>query len=157
MPLPRDAPPARYLDDMKVGLRFAGDPRVVQEQEIIAFARQFDPQPFHIDAALASQTLFGGLIASGWHTAAMTMRLLLEAFPIGDGTIGLGGEAAWPNPVRANDAIHIEGEVSAVKPSRSHDDRGIVTVRTETKNQNGDVVQTLTANLLVFRRKSKSA
>lgn len=156
MSLPQDTPSARYLDDMKVGLRFTGESRVVQEQEIIAFAKQFDPQPFHIDADLASRTLFGGLIASGWHTAAMTMRLLLEAFPIGNGTIGLGGEAVWPNPVRANDTIHIEGEVSAVKPSRSHDDRGIVTVRTETKNQNGEVVQTLTANLLVFRRKSNS-
>jgi acyl dehydratase len=156
MPLPQDAPPVRYLEDMKVGLRFTGGSRIVQEQEIIAFARQFDPQPFHIDTSLASQTLFGGLIASGWHTAALTMRLLLEAFPIGKGTIGLGGEAAWPNPVRANDILHIEGEVSAVKPSQSHDDRGIVTVRTETKNQNGEVVQTLTANLLVFRRKNRS-
>ena len=82
MPLPRDAPPARYLDDMKVGLRFVGDPRVVQEQEIIAFARQFDPQPFHIDAGLASQTLFGGLIASGWHTAALMMRLGAEGIKI---------------------------------------------------------------------------
>lgn len=156
MSLPQDAPSARCLDDMKVGLRFTGKPHVVEEREIIAFAKQFDPQPFHTDPALASRTLFGGLIASGWHTAAMTMRLLLEAFPIGDGTIGLGGEVTWPNPVRANDTIHIEGEVSAVKPSRSHDDRGIVTIRTETKNQNGEVVQTLTANLLVFRRKSNS-
>jgi acyl dehydratase len=156
MVLPQDTPPARYLDDMKTGLRFAGKVRVVREREIIAFARRFDPQPFHIDTSLADQTLFGGLIASGWHTAAMTMRLLLEAFPIGEGTIGLGGEVTWPNPVRANDSIHIEGEVSAVKPSRSHDDRGIVTVRAETKNQNGEVVQAMTANLLVFRRKSKS-
>lgn len=156
MSLPQDAPSARCLDDMKVGLRFTGESHVVEEQEIIAFAKQFDPQPFHIDPALASRTLFGGLIASGWHTGAMTMRLLLEAFPIGGGTIGLGGEVTWPHPVRANDALHIEGEVSAVKPSRSHDDRGIVTVRTETKNQNGEVVQTLTANLLVFRRKNNS-
>lgn len=141
---------------MKVGLRFIGESHVVEEQEIIAFAKQFDPQPFHIDPALASRTLFGGLIASGWYTGAMTMRLLLEAFPIEGGTIGLGGEVTWPNPVRANDALHIEGEVSTVKPSRSHDDRGIVTVRTETKNQNGEVVQTLTANLLVFRRKNNS-
>ena len=96
MSLPQDAPSARCLDDMKVGLRFTGKPHVVEEREIIAFAKQFDPQPFHTDPALASRTLFGGLIASGWHTAAMTMRLLLEAFPIGDGTIGLGGEVTCP-------------------------------------------------------------
>jgi acyl dehydratase len=135
MSLPQNSLPARYLDDMKVGLRFTGESCVMQEREIIAFARQFDPQPFHMDAGLANQTLFGGLIASGWHTAAMTMRLLLQAFPIGDGTIGLGGEVAWPNPVRINDTIHIEGEVSAVEPSRSHNDRGIVTIALKPKTR----------------------
>lgn len=143
-----------YLEDMHVGLRFQSLPHIVDEKQIVEFARQFDPQPFHTSAETAKGTLFGGLIASGWHTAAMTMRLILSAYPIAGGTIGLGGEAAWPNPTRAGDELHIEGEVIDVKESSSKPDRGIVTVRVETKNQTGEIKQILTAKLLVFRRKS---
>jgi acyl dehydratase len=145
-------PNARYLEDIEVGQTFVSDTHAVDEQQITAFAKQFDPQPFHTDAQLAKQTLFGGLIASGWHSAAMTMRLLVEAFPIANGVIGLGGEAAWPNATRAGDVIHVEGKVTDIKPSRSHPDRGVVTIQAETKNQKNEVVQTLTAKLLVFSR-----
>jgi len=141
-----------YLEDIQMGRRFVSGSHTVDEKHIIEFARQFDPQPFHIDATLAKQTLFGGLIASGWHTAAMTMRLLLDAFPLAGGNIGLGGETAWPHPVHSGDVLHVEGEVIEIKPSRSHQDRGVVTIRTETKNQRNEIVQTLTAKLLVFRR-----
>ncbi len=144
---------ALYLDDIQVGLCFKSATYTVEEKEIMDFAKQFDPQPFHTDPQTARDTIFGGLIASGWHTAAMTMRLLLSAFPIAGGNIGLGGEAAWPKPTRSGDIIHIEGEVIKIQPSQSHDDRGIITIRVETKNQREEVVQILTAKLLVFRRR----
>jgi len=147
------APVLRSFEDMEVGLSFVSANLSVEEKDIIDFARQFDPQPFHTDARAAKDSLFGGLVASGWHTAALTMRLLVDGFPIIGGTIGLGGEAAWPQPVRPGDVIHVEGKIIEVRRSQSHSDRGIVTVRLETKNQRNEIAQTLTAKLLVFRRK----
>lgn len=144
-----------YLDDIEVGQRFVTGTYVVDEQQIIAFAQQFDPQPFHLDAQSAQNTIFGGLVASGWHTASLTMRLMLEAFPIGNGSIGLGCEVSWPNPMHPGDIIHTEGEIRAIKPSRSQNDRGIVTLYAETKNQDYEVVQKLSANLLLFKRNIK--
>lgn len=141
-----------YLDDLKTGQRYASGTLTVSEQQIVEFARQFDPQPFHMDPEAARNTIFGGLVASGWHTAALSMRLWCGAFPVAHGLIGLGGEAAWPNPTKPDDSLHVEGEIIEIRPSRSHQDRGIVTVRMETKNQRGEVVQTLIAKLLVFRR-----
>lgn len=141
-----------YLDDLQTGQRFASGSHAVDAEQIIGFAKQFDPQPFHTDPEAARGTMFGGLIASGWHTAAISMRLLLDAFPIAGGNIGLGGEAAWPLPVRAGDSLHVEGEIIDIRPSKSHADRGIVTVRVETKNQRSETTQILTAKLLVFRK-----
>ena len=141
-----------YLDDLKVGQRFASGTRTLDEKEIITFARAYDPQPFHTDAALAEKSMFGGLIASGWHTSALTMSMLLEALPLGSGTIGVGGSVEWPNPVRPHDVLKLAGEVLEIKPSRSQPDRGIVTVRADTTNQRGEPVQILTAKLLVLRK-----
>jgi acyl dehydratase len=142
-----------YLDDLRVGQQFTSGSHVVDEAQIKAFARQYDPQPFHLDDAGAKGTLFGGLAASGWHTAAITMRLLVEGgAPIAGGIIGAGGEVSWPKATRPGDALHVESEVVQVTPSRSRPDRGIVTLRSETRNQHGEVVQTLMAKLVVPRR-----
>jgi len=142
-----------YLDDLHVGQRFSSGTHAVDEVQIKAFAGQFDPQPFHLDEAMAKDTLFAGLAASGWHTAALTMRLLVDGgAPIAGGIIGAGGELSWPKPTRPGDILHVESEVLEVMPSRSRPDRGMVTMRSETRNQRGEIVQALTAKLIVPRR-----
>jgi acyl dehydratase len=147
-----------YLDDLHVGQRFASGSHALDVEQITRFASEFDPQPFHLDDEAAKQTLFGGLAASGWHTAAVTMRLLLDGgAPIAGGIIGLGGELAWPSPTRPGDVLQVHSEVVAVTPSRSKPDRGIVTMRSETRNQRGEVVQLFTAKLVVPRRPSAAA
>jgi acyl dehydratase len=142
-----------YLDDLRVGRRFTSGTHALDERQITAFASEFDPQPFHMDREAAQRTLFRGLVASGWHTAAITMRLQVDGgLPIAGGLIGLGGEVAWPTATRPGDVLHVESEVVDVVPSRSRPDRGTVTVRSETRNQRGEVVQTTTVKLLVPRR-----
>lgn len=142
-----------YLDDLHVGQRFTSDTAALDEQAITAFARQFDPQPFHLDPEAAKRSLFGGLAASGWHTAAITMRLNVRGgLPIAGGIVGMGGELSWPKPTRPGDVLRVESEVVEVSPSRSRPDRGTVTVRSETRNQRGEVVQIATMKLLVPRR-----
>ena len=142
-----------YLDDLTVGQRFTSGEHAMDETQIKAFAAQFDPQPFHLDDAAAQATLFGGLAASGWHTAAITMRLnVTGGLPIAGGIIGAGGELNWPRPTRATDVLQVVSEVQQITPSRSKPDRGIVTVRSETRNQHGDVVQVSTMRLVVPRR-----
>src|SRR4051812_10351820 len=135
-----------YLDDLAVGQRFASGPQALDAAQIKAFAEAFDPQPFHLDEVAAASSLFGGLAASGWHTAAITMRLLVGSVPLA------GGEIAWPRPTRPGDVLTVVSEVLEVTPSRSRPDRGMVTLRSETRNQRGEVVQTLTARLVVPRR-----
>lgn len=149
-----DAGDARlYLDDLHVGQRFVTGAHEVDAAQIKAFASQFDPQPFHLDEEAAKGTLFGGLAASGWHTAAITMRLLVErGLPLAGGIISAGGEMSWPKPTRPGDILHVECEVLEVNPSRSRADRGTVVVRSETRNQHGHVVQVFTAKLVVPRR-----
>ena len=142
-----------HLDDLQVGQRFTSGTYAIDERQITAFAREFDPQPFHIDVDAAKDTFFRGLAASGWHTAAITMRLNVQGgLPIAGGILGMGGELAWPRPTRPGDVLHVESEVLDVKPSRSQPDRGIATIRSETKNQRGEVVQLCTMKLLVPRR-----
>jgi len=143
---------AFFLEDLRVGQRFVSGTHRIDEGQIRAFARQFDPQPFHLDAEAAKATLFGGLVASGWHTAAITMRLLVESgLPIGGGVIGAGGEITWPNPTRPGEVLQVESEVLELRPSRSRPDQGIATVRSETRNQRGDTLQVLVARLVVPR------
>ena len=142
-----------YLDDFHVGQRFTSATRVIDAAQIKAFARQFDPQPFHLDEEAAKGTMFGGLVASGWHTAAVTMRLQVESgLPIAGGIVGIGGEMSWPRPTRPGDVLRVVSEVKEVTPSRSRPDRGVVQVRSETRNQRDEVVQILEAKLLVPRR-----
>lgn len=150
---PTGAPDARlYLDDLQVGQRFVSATHAIDAGQIKVFAAQFDPQPFHLDELAAGASLFAGLAASGWHTASVTMRLLVEGgAPIAGGVIGAGAEVAWPRPTRPGDVLQVESEVLAITPSRSRPDRGMVTLRSETKNQRGEVVQVLTAKLVVPR------
>jgi acyl dehydratase len=142
-----------YLDDLRVGQRFASATHVIDAAQIKAFARQFDPQPFHLDEEAAKAGLFGGLVASGWHTAAITMRLQVDSgLPIAGGIVGIGGEMSWPRPTRPGDALSVVSEILEVTPSRSRPDRGVVRMRSETRNQRNEVVQILDAKLFVPRR-----
>jgi len=144
---------ALYLEDLQVGQRFVSGAHQIDEEQIRAFAKQFDPQPFHLDAEAAKATFFGELVASGWHTAAITMRLLVESgLPIAGGLIGASGEITWPKPVRPGAVLHVESKVLELRPSRSRPDRGLATVRSETRDQIGEVVQVLVAKLVVLRR-----
>ncbi len=144
----------RYLEDLAVGQVFGSGSLTVTAEEITAFAAQYDPQPFHLDNAAARQTMFGGLAASGWHTAALTMRLLVggEFRPAG-GIIGGGmDELRWPRPLRPGDTLRLETEVMEVRPSRSRPQQGLVKARTTTFNQHDEPVQVIVANLIVPRR-----
>jgi acyl dehydratase len=144
-----------FLEDFAVGQTFAGSLRIrVDESRIKAFAAEFDPQPFHLDDEAAAQSMFRGLVASGWHTAAITMRLLVESElkPVG-GIVGAGfEEVRWPRPVRPGDELRIEAEILEVRPSKSRPAQGVVKVRTTTLNQNGDAVQVSVGSLVVPRR-----
>jgi acyl dehydratase len=141
-----------FLEDLRVGQRFVSDAWEVSAEEIVAFATRYDPQPFHLDPDEASCSLFGGLAASGWHTAAMTMRRVVESVPVAGGIIGSGGELAWPRPTRPGDVLHVETEVLEVTPSRSRPERGMAVVRCSTLNQHGEAVQTFMPRLVVPRR-----
>lgn len=142
-----------YLEDLHAGQTFVSGSHELHEEQIKAFASAFDPQPFHLDHEAAKDTLFGGLAASGWHTAAITMRLNVESgLPLAHGIIGAGGEIQWPAPTRPGDILHVESEVKEIVPSRSRPDRGIATIVSRTLNQRGDVLQILTAKLVVYRR-----
>jgi acyl dehydratase len=148
-----DAAPVFYLEDFYVGQRFTSGSHLVDEAQIKRFASEFDPQPFHLDAAAAKATLSGGLAASGWRTAVITMSLLVQGgLPIAGGIIGLGGELSWLKPTRPSDRLDVVSEIVEVTPSRSQPDRGTVRVRSETRNQHGEAVQTFTARLLVPKR-----
>jgi acyl dehydratase len=142
-----------YLDDLHVGQRFTSRTHTIDEAQIKAFARDFDPQPFHLDEEAANKSFFGGLVASGWHTAAVTMRLLVDqGLPLAGGLIGASGELAWPAPTRPGDTLRVDSEILAVTPSRSRPDRGSILVRSVTRNQRDEVVQDFTARLIVPRR-----
>lgn len=142
-----------YLEDLTVGQKFSNGPVELTAEDIKAFARQFDPQPFHLDEAAAEASLFGKLAASGWHTAALTMRLLVTGGPaFGWGFIGAGGEVSWPRPAYVGDLLTLHAEIIEIAPSRSKPDRGIARVRMVMKNQRDEVVQDLVARVLVPRR-----
>jgi acyl dehydratase len=146
---------ALYLEDFVVGARFTSGTHTLDADQIKTFARQFDPQPFHLDEEAARHSFFGGLVASGWHTAAITMSLLVESgMPIAGGLIGAGGELTWPHPTRPGDTLTVESEVLAVTPSRSRPERGMITLRSRTRNQKGEVVQDMTSRMLAWRRPS---
>src|SRR5260221_1699373 len=142
-----------YLDDLQVGQRFTSATYAIDVAQIKTFAAQFDPQPFHMDENAAERTFFNGLAASGWHTAAITMRLNVESGPpLAGGIVGAGGELSWPAPTRPGDGLHVESEVLEITPSRARPDRGTIVLLSRTMNQRGEVVQILKAKLVVPRR-----
>jgi acyl dehydratase len=142
-----------YFEDFAVGHKFVTASRRVDAAEIVEFAKKYDPQPFHLDAEAARTSLFGGLAASGWHSAAMTMRLIVDSeFRPAGGIIGGGGELQWLKPVRPGDELHVESEIVELRGSRSRPLQGLVKVRITTLNQHGEAVQTFTPTLLVQRR-----
>ena len=143
-----------YLEDFEPGQKFGSNQLAVEAARIKSFAAEFDPQPFHLDDRTARDTFFKGLAASGWHTAAITMRLLVdsELKPAG-GIIGAGfDEMRWPKPVRPGDELRVESEILEVRPSKSRLDQGVIKVRTTTFNQDGEPVQVFVGNLIVLRR-----
>ena len=144
-----------YLDDLTVGQKFGSGRRTLGLDAIRSFAAEFDPQPFHLDEVAAQETLFRGLAASGWHTAAVTMRLLVDSeFRPAGGVIGAGlEELRWPQPARPGDELHLEIEVLDVRPSKSRPEQGIVKVQVTTLNQDDEALQVYVANLVVQRRR----
>lgn len=147
---------ALFLDDLSVGQTFVTTSHEIDAAQIKAFAAQFDPQPFHLDETLAKDTIFKELVASGWHTMAITMRLLVQSgLPLEGGLIGMGATLEWPRPTRPGDTLTVHGEVREVTPSRSRPDRGTAGIVAETRNQRDEVVQIFTARLVVPRRVSQ--
>jgi acyl dehydratase len=148
----------RYLEDFSVGQVFNSGRLRVDKDQIIAYAKQFDPQPFHLDEAAALKSPFRGLAASGWHTAGMTMRLMVDGeFKPAGGILGVGfDDLSWPRPVRPGDELHTTSEILEVRPSKSRPDRGLLRVKTTTFNQNDEPVMFFTGNLLVPRRPSQT-
>ena len=142
-----------YLDDLAPGMRFAAGPITLSEDSIIAFAREFDPQPFHTDPEAAATSFFRGHVASGWQTAAVTMRLLVDGgMPFAGGAIGLGIEISWPRAVRPGDALSVVMEIIDITPLSSKPGRAVATLKTTTTNQNGDIVQVMTSKNIAFKR-----
>ena len=144
--------PVLFLEDLYVGQRFESRVHPLDAHQIVRFAREFDPQPFHLSDEGAAGSMFDTLAASGWHTMAITMRLLVESVPLADGVIGASTEVAWPVPTRPWMALQAFSEVTDIRPSRSKPDMAIVTMRTETRDQHGTVVQIFTAKMPFFQR-----
>ena len=139
-----------YLEDLHVGQRFTSQTHVIEEAKIKAFAAEFDPQPFHLDETTARASIFKGLAASGWHTAAIAMRLLVTGgLPLANGIIGLGGEINWPRPTRPGDSLHVDSEILDITPSRSQPNQAVVSVRSTMLNQKDEPVYVLNAKVLV--------
>ena len=147
----------RYFEDYAVGQKFGSGTVTFTAERIKSFGREFDPQPFHTDEEAARHTFFGGLVASGWHTASMSMRLFVESdiTPVG-GSVGAGGsDLSWPRPTRAGDTLRVESEVLDLRPSKSRPDIGIMKVKLTTYNQNDEVVQIAHPTMIVPRRPAK--
>ena len=144
-----------YLEDLKVGDHFISREYEMTLDEVKQFAGQYDPQPFHLyEEAAAQHPIFQGLAASGWHTSAVTMRLWTECFPVAGGLLGTESSLRWPRPTRVGDKIHVEIEITAIVPSKTKIDRGIVSYVTQALNQHGDVLLISTTKIMVFRKPS---
>lgn len=141
-----------FLDDLAVGDTFTTASATLTTEDIIAFASQFDPQPFHTDPVAAENSFFHGLAASGWHTAAISMRLLVQSGLLSDGVIGAGVELSWPTPTRPGDTLRVHSTIASVTPSQSRPGRGMVELQSETLTENDEVRQRMTSKLVVFNR-----
>jgi len=149
----------QYFEDYAVGQVYRSGRHQIDKEQIIAFARQFDPQFYHLDEEAAKNSPFKGLAASGWHTAAITMRLMVDGeFKPAGGILGVGfDQLSWSRPVRPGDELRVTSKIMEVRPSKSRPDRGMIRVQNTTLNQNDEAVQTFTANLLVPRRPARSS
>jgi len=148
----------RYYEDLKVGDRFKSEPLRVTERKLVEFAQKFDPQMFHLSRRAAERTIFKGLVASGWHTAALTMALFVQTLNCAKGAIGLGvDKLRWPNAVRPNDVLTVETKILDARLSRSRPRYGIIRLRNVTTNQRGEVVQRMLATAMVRRRNRRRA
>jgi acyl dehydratase len=152
--MPEEGARSLGLDDLAVGQEFLSGTHRLDADQIVAFGREFDPQPFHTDPEAAEGTFFQGLAASGWHTMAITMKLLVQSIPLSCGLIGTGGTLSWPKPTRPGDVLRVRSRILAVTPSRSRPGRGIVEIHSLTLNHADDVLQDFTARLLVFRKEA---
>ena len=141
-----------YLEDLHIGQRFTSAPHLLDAEQIKVFAREFDPQPFHLSEEGAVGTLFGSLAASGWHTAALTMRMLVDTVPLADGLVGAELQLGWPKPTRPGMTLHVESEIVDITRSRSKPHMAMVTMRNETRDQDGEAVQIFTVKMPVFER-----
>lgn len=150
--MPRTSNIGLYLDDLHVGQRFASPSHLIDAEQIRRFAAEFDPQPFHLCEEGAAGSIFGSLAASGWHTAALTMRLLVESVPLAKGLVGAELELAWPKPTRPGMELKVFSEIVAIVPSRSKPHMAIVTMRNETRDQQGEVLQIFTVKMPVLKR-----
>lgn len=144
----------RYFEDLTVGDRFTGGPLTVSQEDIVTFARSFDPQPFHTDPEAAKDSLFRGLAASGWHTTALTMRMIVESdAQIAGGFIGMGVDSiSWPKPTRPGDVLRLVGEVGELRTSAKRTDSGVGRMHLTAYNQKDEVVLSMIANLLIPKR-----
>ena len=147
-----------YLEDIKVGDRFVSREYEMKLEEIKQFAQAYDPQEFHLDEDKAEDhPIFQGIAASGWHTAAVTMRLWTECFPIAKGLIGAESSLRWPRPTRPGDRLHVEVEIDAITPSKSRNDRALVSYVTQALNQHGDVLFISTTKIIAFKKETAAA
>ena len=137
----------RYFEDYVPGMTRDCGSVSVDQAEIISFARQFDPQPFHVDPVAAADGPFGGLIASGWHTAGLIMRLIVDHYVVAESSLGAAGldELRWPNPVRPGDTLRVRVTVLEARRSQSKPDRGILKTLIEAENQDGQTVMRATS------------
>ncbi len=145
---------ALYLEDLNIGDTFKSEEFTLSKNDIITFAKQYDPQNFHIDEDLAKDTFFNTLSASGWHTAAATMRVLVDSIPLASGMIGAGVELSWPNPVHPGDTLSTTSVIKDITYSQSKPDQGIVVLESTVTNQNNEVCMINTSKLVTFRSKS---
>ena len=145
-----------YLDDLYVGQSWVSAPHLIDADQIRTFAAEFDPQPFHLSEEGAAGTLFGSLAASGWHTAAITMRLLVESVPLAEGLVGAELQLAWPRPTRPGMTLQVFSEIVDIKPSRSKPDMAIVTMRNQTRDQDGETLQVFEVKMPIFKRPNAS-
>jgi len=143
-----------YFEDFVVGLRRELGSRSLSAEQMIAFAREYDPQPFHIDADAAAHSPFGSLIASGWQTCAVTMRILCDSFLLDSASMGSPGvdEVRWTKPVRPGDTLTVFSTVIEARASRSKPDRGVVVSSTEVVNQHGEIVMTMRGMTMLATR-----
>lgn len=148
----QDARTLLYLEDLHVGLSFECGAHALDAAQVKAFAREYDPQPFHMDEEAAKGTFFGGLAASGWHIVCLAMRMIAEHVPIAGGLIGGGAEVSWPQATRPDDVLHVTSRIMEVTPSRSKPERGMALLRTEARNQKGELLLIFTAKCVVPRR-----